>query len=96
MVGVASSTVNPEGQEHTKAIHQNEVVDQMRDKRKALEWLVEPNDVDNKMEVLETTQRHIEIQKQNMFWVAQLWQQIDEASKELHHIRRVENEQMWD
>jgi hypothetical protein len=55
MVGVANSTVNPKGQEHTKAIHQNEVVDQMQDKRKALECLVEPNDVDNKMEVLETT-----------------------------------------
>jgi hypothetical protein len=67
MVGVANSTVNPKGQEHTKAIHQNEVVDQMQDKRKALECLVEPNDVDNKMEVLETTQMHIEIQKQNMF-----------------------------
>lgn len=67
MVGVASSTVNPESQEHTTAIHQNEVVDKMQDKRKALECLVEPNDVDNRMEVLETTQRHIEILKQNMF-----------------------------
>lgn len=47
----------------------------------------------NKSRILRQPKKEVEIQRQKMLHVAHLWQQIDEALKELHHMRR-EEEQM--
>jgi hypothetical protein len=52
------------------------------------------NNIDEEIEGLETVQRQVENNKQKMLWVAQLRQHIDMSSKELHHIRREEDERM--
>lgn len=61
---------------------------------KALEHLVEPNDVDDEIEGLKQIQTQIEIQKQKMLQDTQLRQQMDEAYGEIHRLRWEENKQM--
>jgi hypothetical protein len=45
-----------------------------------------------KSRILRQPKKEVEIQRQKMLHVAHLWQQIDEALEELHHMRREEDQ----
>lgn len=59
MNGVASSTVNPEGQEHAEVVHQTKLADRSQDKRKATERLDESDDIDDRIESIYNNQNPI-------------------------------------